>query len=185
MVELKRILVPLDGSPLAEEALPLATTLGQPFSSQIILFQVLRFFVTLRGAYQEISPDWEAVAHEYAAYEEAEAYLQAKRDELRAQGFEVRILLLGIGPNEEISDVIAAQKVDLIVMATHGRSGLARWASGSVADAVVRRSHCPVLLVRQDEETKTRNKGKPVSDDGHRLRNGSQHRFPMRGVSST
>jgi nucleotide-binding universal stress UspA family protein len=177
MTELKRILVPLDGSPLGEEALPLAKTLAQPFRSQIILFRVVRFFVTLRGGYQEISPDWEAVAHEHAAYQEAEAYLQAKRDELEAQGFEARILLHGLGPNEEISYVIAAQEVGLIVMATHGRTGLARWVSGSIADKMVRYSRCPVMLVRQSQEDESKGDGKRVEDQERLLQYKGYHQF--------
>jgi nucleotide-binding universal stress UspA family protein len=177
MARLKRILLPLDGSALAEEALLLAKTLAQPFRSQIILFRVVRFFVTLRGGYQEISPDWEAVAHEHAAYQEAEAYLQAKRDELEAQGFEARILLHGLEPNEEISYVIAAQEADLIVMATHGRIGLARWVSGSVADKVVSHSRCPVLLVRQNEEDEPKGSGKRVADEERPLQHKGYHRF--------
>jgi nucleotide-binding universal stress UspA family protein len=133
--------------------------------------------VTLRGGYQEISPDWEAVAHEYAAYQEAEAYLQAKQDELEAQGFEARILLHGLGPNEEVSYVIAAQEVDLIVMATHGRMGLARWVSGSVADKVVRYSRCPVMLVRQSEEDGSKGDGKRVADEKRPLQHKGYHQF--------
>jgi len=180
--ELKRILVPLDGSSLAERALPLATTLAQQFRSQIILLHVLQFFRIVRGAYQKVYPAREVEAQNYSAYQEAEAYLQARQDELRAQGFDVALLLRGTKPNEEVSDVITAQKVDLIVMATHARGGLARWASGSVADEVVRRSGYPVLLVRQSETDESKGDGKRVTDDGYRLRNGSQHRFPMRGV---
>jgi hypothetical protein len=99
-----------------------------------------------------------------AAYQQAETYLQAKQAELRAQGFEVRIILRGVEPNKGISKVIAAQKADLIVMATHGCSGFARWASGSVADEVVRHSQCPVLLVHQIEEDRRPDGGKRVTN---------------------
>jgi nucleotide-binding universal stress UspA family protein len=162
MSELKRILVPLDGSPLAEAALPLAITLAQPFRSQIILLQVLKFFMTLRCGYQEITPDWETEAPAFNDYQEAEAYLRARQDELRARGFDVRILLCGLKAKEEVSEVIAAQKADLIVMATHGRKGLARWLQGSVADEVVRLAPCPVLLVRQNKKYDPPRRGKRI-----------------------
>jgi nucleotide-binding universal stress UspA family protein len=163
MPQLKRILVPLDGSLLSESALVMAKTLAQPFRSEIVLLQVLRIFTTFRNGYQELNLDWETEAQGYAAYQKVEAYLQAKQDELQTQGFDVRPLVCGARANETISDVIIAQKADLIVMATHGRGGLARWASSSIADEVVRHSHCPVLLVRRSEEEGSNHEGKRVS----------------------
>jgi nucleotide-binding universal stress UspA family protein len=64
----------------------------------------------------------------------------------------LNILLRGASPAEGILETAETQEVDLIVMSTHGRSGLTRWALGSVADKVMCHSHCPVLLVRQTEE---------------------------------
>lgn len=163
MPQLKHILVPLDGSLPAESALVMAKTLAQPFRSEIVLLQVLRIFTTFRNGYQKLNLDWETEAQGYAAYQEAEAYLRAKQDELQAQGFDVRPLVCGARANKTISDVIITQKADLIVMATHGRGGLARWASGSIADEVVRHSHCPVLLVRRSEEEGSKHEGKRVT----------------------
>ena len=149
MIEIKRILVPLDGSPLAEKALPLATTLAQKFECQIILLQVLHFLIpTVSAPYQHF-PGWVVENRKYAR-QEAERYLQACQDELRQQGLEVKILLREISPAEDIIDVATTEQVDLIVMSTHGLGGLARWAIGSVADKVARHSPCPVFLVRQD-----------------------------------
>lgn len=163
MPQLKRILVPLDGTPLAESALAMAKTLAQPFSSEIILLQVIRIFTLFRNAYQELSLDWETEAQEYAVFQKAEAYLQTKQDELGAQGFDVRMLVRSARAKESISDVIITQNADLIVMATHGRAGLARWASGSIADEVVRHSRCPVLLVRESQEEGSRHQGKRLT----------------------
>ncbi len=81
------------------------------------------------------------------------SYLKARQGELRQQGFEARILLRDTSPAEDIIDAAIAEDIDLIVMSTHGRGGLARWTFGSVADKVARHSPCPVLLVRHDLET--------------------------------
>lgn len=56
-------------------------------------------------------------------------------------------------PAEDILDVACAENIDLIVMSSHGKGGLARWTFGSVAERVARYSPCPVLLVRQRPET--------------------------------
>lgn len=151
MMDLKRILVPLDGSPLAEKALPMATTLAQEAGSQIILLRVLRFFMTVRGGYQEVFPSERPAAYS-DIYQEAERYLQTQQAELQQQGLDTRILLCPASPGKDVVDIIIDQNVDLIVMATHGRGGLTRWAAGSVADEVVRHGPCPVLLVRQSEK---------------------------------
>ena len=152
MIEFKRILVPLDGSSLSEEALPLATTLAQTFGSEIVLLRTWEVSMPPTSEYSGVYLGWmdEAYAH---AREEVESYLKARQDALRRQGLDVEIVLLGDhSPAEKIIDTAVSQNVDLIVMSTHGRSGLARWALGSVADKVVRHSPCPVLLNRQPVE---------------------------------
>jgi nucleotide-binding universal stress UspA family protein len=165
MMDLKRILVPLDGSSLAEKALPMAITLAQKSGSQIILVRVLKFFMTVRGGYQEVFPS-ERLEVFNDIYQEAERYLQTQQAELQRQGIETHILLCPASPDKDVVDIIVAQNVDLIVMATHGRGGLARWASGSVADEVVRHGHCPVLLIRQSEkDDDTPNRGKLIPSD--------------------
>jgi nucleotide-binding universal stress UspA family protein len=153
MIEFKCILVPLDGSPLAERALPLAKALALKFESQVILLRVLDIPTpTIPAFHPEIIPSWVSEAREQA-YQEAERYLKTWQAELRQQGFEVRILLRDTSPAEDIIDAAIAEDVDLIVMSTHGRGGLARWTFGGVADKVARHSPCPVLLVRQGLET--------------------------------
>jgi nucleotide-binding universal stress UspA family protein len=152
MDEFKRILVPLDGSLLAERALPPATSLAGKFGSEIILLRVLDVStLTLPTWHLEAPPNWIVEAHEHV-HEEVENYLKTQQDQLHQQGFEVRTLLRGASPAEGILETAETQEVDLIVMSTHGRSGLTRWALGSVADKVMCHSHCPVLLVRQTEE---------------------------------
>jgi len=152
MDEFKRILVPLDGSSLAERALPLATTMARKFDSQIFLLRVLDISaMTVPTWHLESPPNWVVESRKHA-HEEVENYLKARQNELREQGFEVHSVLRGTSPAEDILEIATAKDIDLIVMSTHGRGGLARWALGSVADKVMRHSHCPVLLVRQTEE---------------------------------
>ena len=151
MTEFKCIMVPLDGSPLAESALPVATTLAQKFGSHIILLRVLDIPPSTVRFQAEVPPRWvtEALRHNY---QEVEEYLVDRQDELRQQGFDVQTLVRETSPAEDIIDAAVADDVDLIVMSTHGRGGLARWTFGSVADKVVRHSPCPVLLIRQKPE---------------------------------
>jgi len=152
MMEFKRILVPLDGSPLAERALPFAMALAQKFGSQIILLRALDIPVaTVPPVYPEVSLAWVGEAREHA-HREAESYLEARLDELRQQGVEAKTLSRDGSPAEEVINTATAEDVDLIVMSTHGRGGLARWTFGSVADKVARHGPCPVLLVRQKPE---------------------------------
>jgi hypothetical protein len=99
---------------------------------------------------------------EMYAYPEAKDYLQAQQDDLREQGFDVRILLGDTFPIEAIVAAALTEDIDLIVMATHGRRGLARWLLGSVADEVVRLAPCPVLLVRQNKNYDPPRRGKRI-----------------------
>ncbi len=148
MSEFKRILVPLDGSPLAEKALPIAVTLAQKFGSTIILLRVLDIPTpSAPTSHLEITIDWVMEARRYAL-QEAESYLDARQGEIHEQGIRVRALIRDTSPPEDILNVATAEEIDLIVLTSHGEGGLARWTFGSVADKVARHSPCPVLLVR-------------------------------------
>jgi nucleotide-binding universal stress UspA family protein len=153
MSEFKRILVPLDGSPLAERALPAALALAQKFGSQIILLRVLDIPVpTTPTSHPEVTIGWVREARQQAR-QEAQGYLEAVQGELDRQAAKTRILLRDTAPAEDILDVADAEDIDLIIMSSHGRGGLARWTFGSIAEKVARHSPCPVLLIRQKPET--------------------------------
>lgn len=153
MSEFKRILVPLDGSPLAERALPAALALAQKFGSQIILLRVLDIPVpTPPTSHPEVTIGWVREARQQAR-QEAQSYLEAVQGELDRQAAKTRILLRDTAPAEDILDVAGAEDIDLIIMSSHGRGGLARWTFGSIAEKVARHSPCPVLLIRQKPET--------------------------------
>lgn len=150
MMEFKRILVPLDGSSLSERALPAARTLAQKFESHVILLRVLDIPTpTAPTSHPEVTIGWVREARQQA-HAEAESYLEGIQEDLCEEGIDTRILLRDRSPAEDILDVAGAEDIDLIVMSTHGRSGLGRRAFGSFAEKVARHSLCPVLLVRQE-----------------------------------
>jgi nucleotide-binding universal stress UspA family protein len=155
MIQFKRILVPLDGSALSESALPLALGLAQKFESHILLLRVVDMphEVTLSSPV-----DWRIQAGQQAR-QVAESYLKVRKDGLEREGFDVRILVHDVSPADSIIETAQNLAVDVIVMATHGRGGVARWAVGSVADKVMRHGPCPVLLVRQKPDPRVENPG--------------------------
>lgn len=153
MVSFKRILVPLDGSSLAEGAVPTASALAQKFDSHIILLRVLEIPTpTGPTSRPEVTIGWVREARQ-EAHEEARRYLETTQKKLCDEGIETRVLLRDRSPAGDILDVAADEEVDLIVISSHGAGGKAPWAFGSVAEKVTRHSPCPVLLVRQAMQT--------------------------------
>ena len=133
-----RVLVPLDGSPLSEEVMePMLTSLGQ-LAGDVILLQVVPR-TTVPTVYLSDRSD--------AAISGVQECLNAA-SRLRQRGLQVTGLTEEGSPGTVISRVAAEQDVDLVAMATHGRSGLARVVLGSVSTETVHRAHLPLLLVR-------------------------------------
>ena len=140
----KKILVPLDGSELAKKALIQAEKLAKAFDSEIILLQVVPF-MPIYGAPELVTPLIVDEKHK----ESAERYLTNLADELRARGHKVSATVkTGQQVAPEIIDFAKANGADLIVMNTHGRSGISRWFVGSVTLKVLTRAETPILLVR-------------------------------------
>lgn len=143
----KQILVPLDGSALAEEALVHARYLAERFGSKIILLRVLV------SPYAIAAPDlilagYDAADENFAQV--AQEYLQGVAADLQAAGFQAVVRTCEGPVAEAIIDHASDIGVDMIVMSTHGRGGLSRWVYGSVADRVLQAAPCPVLLVRAE-----------------------------------
>ncbi len=132
-----RVLVPLDGSPRAENALPPLSWLADRPALEILLLQAC----PLRPV-----AAFEAAPLMPTGLDEARTYLEAVAARLRNDGFRVRPLLREGEAAESILDAAAEEKASLIVMATHGRSGLARFVFGSVAEKILRASNVPVLV---------------------------------------
>jgi nucleotide-binding universal stress UspA family protein len=140
------ILLPLDGSELAELALADAFGIAEMSQADITLLQVVPPIDTVVGAETGhpifIDQQWEtkkAIALEY---------LSTVCERLGCPEVQVHTIVEMGPPAEMIVDYAHHHPIDLIVMATHGRSGVQRWVYGSVADKVLRGADVPVLLVR-------------------------------------
>lgn len=143
----KRILLPLDGSPLSEQALSHAVALAERFHAELILFKVL---VPLAsninlppGALKSAEDATRNLASEYLDRVAAHVH----KLEIRATPVIVTGRL-----HEEIVRFAETEQVDIVVMSTRGHSGMSRWLMGSVADRVARSVNVPVLLVRGQKD---------------------------------
>jgi nucleotide-binding universal stress UspA family protein len=171
----RTILVPLDGSAFSEQALPVAEKLARGTDAAL---HIVRIHVTPTHAPLSLEgmpvtdPDQDALR-----WEAERAYVMRVAARLGGLARYPRTSILN-GPVSEVLDTYARlNQIDLIVMSTHGRSGLARAWMGSVADALVRSTHIPVLLVRPVEEAATAaaSPGPPrilIALDGSRLAEG-------------
>jgi nucleotide-binding universal stress UspA family protein len=135
---LKTILLPLDGSSLAERALAYATVLARRCEARVVLVEAVQAH-TLPG----VDPS-EAQIEVTSG---AEAYLKHASGRLSADGIVTETHVYYNDPVHAILDAATRQRADLIVMSTHGRGGLSRMLYGSVADQILRRATIPVLLV--------------------------------------
>lgn len=148
-LNVRRIVVPLDGSSRAEEALPIAQDLATRLDVPVKLVTVIDVsgITSLDIAVAAITPE-RLEESMIQLFIEAESNLARACDRLGDAGIAIETEVLHGDPGLAIPH--AMQPDDLIVMTTHGRSGPARWLLGSVAEAVVRRSTVPVLLMRVD-----------------------------------
>lgn len=148
MVMYLRILAPLDGSSLGEQALPYVRLLGQSLSVPIDLLRVVDPSFSYmadfaHGTHPERS-DSRMVSN-------AQDYLDGVAATLRAEGLTASGIVstvYGESPASEIVSQAEQEPATLIAMSTHGRSGLVRWALGSVTDKVLRATSNPLLIVR-------------------------------------
>jgi len=147
-VQLKTLVVPLDGSHLAERVLPHALALARALKSELILTRVFSLPVGVQVAPEAAYvPNLSQLRENIR--EEASAYLKAKVEQLRAEGVDgVSCVLMEGDSASEIIDLARKTPDNLLAMCTHGRTGLSRWAIGSVTERVVRHCGDPVLIVR-------------------------------------
>jgi nucleotide-binding universal stress UspA family protein len=143
------IIVPLDGSLRAESALPLAENLAAAFGNPLLLVRAVERPHTAQASLDY--PDVISQVEEWAVRETQE-YLNSKQQEVSSRGARVAIECSVGSPAWFIEECIQAHRAGLVVMASHGRSGLGRFLLGSVAQTVLRRSQAPVLLARQRAE---------------------------------
>jgi len=148
---LQKILVPLDGSELAEKALPYAEAIAEKFEGELILTMVLQ------------TPTIPLLAEPYGGvplynYDEmdmkerhksAQEYLDGLQDKLRKKNIRTRTKVLeNVSVADGIVELASQENIDVIVKTTHGRSGPSRWIYGSVATKVLQQAPCPIFLVR-------------------------------------
>jgi nucleotide-binding universal stress UspA family protein len=139
----KKILVPLDGTPLAEAALPHAEALAKSEGAELIL---LRVAVTpVRYLFAHNPAEGNNVIH--MIEKEAEDYMKDEVAKLQNEGIKVTGITRDGAPPKEILEVAEETHADVIAMSTHGRVGIQRLLQGSIADEVVHASHIPVMLI--------------------------------------
>lgn len=142
----KKILVCLDGSKLAEQILPHSADTAASLGARVILFRVL-------AAPAAMAPGAPSVPVETPSTPELEAeakkYLREIAGSLAQKGVSTEVVVQqGPAAGKVILDYANGNAVDLIAIATHGRSGLGRAVFGSVADFVLRESGLPILLIK-------------------------------------
>jgi len=140
----KKILVPLDGSKVAEGVLPHAKSLAYSEGAELVLLTVaanpaMDFVFSDPGLAQDAVSEQE---------EKSKTYISEVENGLKAEGFRVSTLLRIGSVAEVILGVAEELQADVIAMSTHGRTGPARWLLGSIAERVVHNSNIPVLLIR-------------------------------------
>lgn len=141
----ERILLPLDGSALGEAILPQIARILRREDSEILLLHVAQMQTAAAGT------GFAAPASENPAGA-ARAYLDRLCRRFSSEGARVRALVEVGSPAPMILDTAERENATLIAMATHGRTGLARWVFGSVSEKVLRASPVPLLLVRSFQE---------------------------------
>jgi nucleotide-binding universal stress UspA family protein len=143
---LERLVVPLDGSQRAEKAVPCAVELAKKMNLEVIL---LRVYLMPGVAYPtgSYAPDWKLLDKE--TRERASEYLRGHVSQLQNQGLD-RVLFRVVEGSaaEKIIEVARENPESLIVMSTHGASGVGRWVLGSVTERVIRHADTAVLVVR-------------------------------------
>ena len=138
----QHILVPVDFSPDAERALDYAIGLARQFQARLTLFHVIHIPVTTEVDLSSYYGEMETRAQQSIA-----AYQQRVAD----AGLTAEAVIMRGTPFREIVEIATTQQVDLIVMGTHGRTGLQHLLLGSVAERVVRLAPCPVMVTREDK----------------------------------
>lgn len=146
---IEHLLVPLDGSSFAERSIPLAVELSTQTGATLTMLRVVQdldaqnkqIIFKSEEAAEEAVNQWKLLATRY---------LDELAKGIKAEGVKVSSMVLSGDPENLIGTIAETLPADLIVMSTHGRSGVSRWVYGSVANKVLRTASCPVLLVRNE-----------------------------------
>jgi len=135
----KKILVPLDGSKLAEGILPRVEWLAKIHDAEVTL---------LRVALAHTFPGMDPIQHQVNVVREAEEYLARVEENMKGVGVKVNSVVRYGHDAQEIVDHAKDRTFDLIAMSTHGRTGVTQFVLGSVASKVIHTTNVPILLCR-------------------------------------
>lgn len=153
----KTLMVPLDGSDFAEEALSMARVLASRMGARIHLVHVIRPSPDMSVKSPEVDLEWMTEARRGT-----EGYLQTLAEQIREEdGTEAEVAALDGRVVPALREYAAREGVDLVVLTTHGAGGVQRWWLGSVADGLLRTARRHLLLVRPWDETEDRPSGEP------------------------
>ncbi len=148
---IKRILVPLDGSSLAEQALEPALALAEAVSAEIVFLRAR----TVPQVFMQTGTGWPGLdAAMKATEQEANAYLSGVQAAMGNRSVSTSLQETTGPAAEAIIHTADSQRVDLIVMCSHGCSGIERWVFGSVAEKVLRGANCVTLVIQGQEDSK-------------------------------
>lgn len=184
----KQVLLPLDGSSFSCSMLDCLCRFIGPEDAKVIVLRVtpwprgltdsshhfppVNWLLPLDPALYDVLPDTERPFQPIYASQEAERAraqiideLQEQTQQLRAAGYQTRFVVEFGEPAEEIINFIEHHDIDVVAMATHGRSGLGHLVLGSVAEHVLRKVHVPVLLIRPVPHEKGRETNKQYQQD--------------------
>ena len=154
---IKRILVPIDFSDDSLKALAYARDFGKPFGAELcVLYVVEPIYYAAPADMYATSPNMAMLIDEQRRV--GAQQLARINADLKKKGERVRTLQKTGSAAQSVVDTAKSIKADLIIMGTHGRTGLAHMLMGSVAERVVRMAHCPVLTVRREAAKKAARK---------------------------
>lgn len=144
---IKRLLVPLDGSHLAEQALKVAGEVAEGTSATIVVTRVVPPPIPGRFYAPNLLDELQA-----AQMKESEAYLASIAERLRGDRLAVETRVASGAVADTLVGLAASERCDIIVMSSHGLGGVGWRVFGSVAQKVLHSAHCPILIVRPSQE---------------------------------
>jgi len=143
---IKSIVVPLDGSELAESVLPTVVEVAKTLDTEVVLCRAYELAASAYYGSEDYLPNYDAMLLRLKA--EMESYLKEKADWLQACGLAHVSWVAFEGPSaEQIADYSCQHPDAMVIMCTHGRSGVSRWVLGSVTEKVIRHCADPVLVL--------------------------------------
>lgn len=145
---IKKILLPLDGSPVGEAALPYIVTIAQALDCEVILLgvvEVVQHIHTIGG------PDHFVYSEQQIEQMKGETNSYLQKVSKRFVKGKVRIVLRTGDPAQEIIKISTEENVNMVAMSSHGKSGITRWVMGSVSNKILHSGKTPILLVRPEK----------------------------------